>query len=145
MPPILPPTPSPVVKPKRLPSPISRPVKPHVLRPRPTPTPRPIPPPPPVELSYYNCAALERLWISVGGNPSRAFMAAEIAMAESGGNPRAVSPTDDFGLWQINGSHGSMATLDPIGNARSAVSISANGTNWYPWTTYTSGAYYGRC
>ena len=68
-----------------------------------------------------------------------------IIMNESGGNPNAISPTDDFGLWQINGSHGSMATLNPAGNARSAVSISDNGRNWGPWTTYTSGAYRGKC
>ncbi len=70
-------------------------------------------------------------------------MAAEIAMAESGGNPNAISPTNDFGLWQINGSNGSLATLNPSANAHSAVVLSDNGTNWRPWTTYTSGAYCG--
>lgn len=93
----------------------------------------------------YSCAALESLWESVGGNSGSAFIAAEIAMAESGGNPRAISPTDDFGLWQINGSHGSLATLDPVGNARAAVIVSGNGSNWNPWTTYRTGAYIGRC
>ena len=48
-------------------------------------------------------------------------MAAEIAMAESGGNPNAISPTDDFGLWQINASNGSLATLNPFQNAKSAI------------------------
>ena len=33
-------------------------------------------------------------------------MAAEIAMAESGGRQYALSPTNDYGYWQINGSHG---------------------------------------
>ncbi len=93
----------------------------------------------------YSCSALESLWEEAGGSSGTAFMAAEIAMAESGGNPNAVSPTDDFGLWQINGSHGSMATLDPLGNARAAVSISGGGSSWGAWTTYTSGAYSGRC
>jgi Lysozyme like domain len=93
----------------------------------------------------YSCSGLESLWEEAGGSSSHAFLAAEIAMAESGGNPNAVSPTDDFGLWQINGSHGSMATLNPLGNARSAVSISSNGRNWGPWTTFTSGAYAGKC
>lgn len=93
----------------------------------------------------YNCGALEALWISVGGNSGSAFIAAEIAMAESGGNPNAISPTDDFGLWQINGSHGSLATLNPVDNARAAVIVSGNGSNWSPWTTFTSGAYIGRC
>ena len=93
----------------------------------------------------YGCSALESLWEQAGGSSGTAFMAAEIATAESGGNPNAVSPTDDFGLWQINGSHGSMATLDPLGNARAAVSISNGGSSWGAWTTYTSGAYSGRC
>src|ERR1700744_573144 len=52
----------------------------------------------------YSCFALESLWEEAGGSSGTAFMAAEIATAESGGNPNAVSPTDDFGLWQINGS-----------------------------------------
>jgi len=72
-------------------------------------------------------------------------MAASIAMAESGGNPSAISPTNDYGLWQINGSHGALATLNPLGNAEAAVSISGNGGDWGAWTTYTSGAYSGRC
>ena len=94
---------------------------------------------------HYSCSALESLWEEAGGSSGTAFMAAEIATAESGGNPNAVSPTDDFGLWQINGSHGSMATLDPLGNAKAAISISNDGHSWGAWTTYTSGAYSGRC
>jgi LysM repeat protein len=93
----------------------------------------------------YSCSGLETLWEQAGGNARDAFMAAEIAMAESGGNPNAVSPTDDYGLWQINASNGSLATLNPYENARSAVILSDNGANWNPWTTYHSGAYYGRC
>jgi LysM repeat protein len=93
----------------------------------------------------YTCSGLEALWERAGGRSSQAFIAAEIAMAESGGNPWAHSPTNDFGLWQINGVHGSLATYDPLGNARAAVIISGNGHNWFPWTTYTSGAYRGRC
>jgi LysM repeat protein len=92
------------------------------------------------------CSGLEALWKEAGGSSSEAFMAAEIAMAESGGRQYAHSPTNDFGYWQINGSHGpALATYDPLGNARAAIRISSNGHNWYPWTTYTSGAYRGRC
>ena len=93
----------------------------------------------------YSCSALEQLWDSAGGNSADAFMAAEIAMAESGGDPNAISPTDDFGLWQINASNGSLATLDPYENARSAIILSDDGTNWDAWTTYTSGRYSGQC
>jgi len=91
------------------------------------------------------CSGLEQLWESAGGNPADAFMAAEIAMAESGGNQYALSPTDDYGYWQINASNGSLATYDAYGNARSAIILSDDGTNWNPWTTYRTGAYEGRC
>jgi len=91
------------------------------------------------------CSGLEQLWDAAGGNPSHAFMAAEIAMAESGGSQYAHSPTDDFGYWQINASNGALATYDALGNAKSAIILSGNGTNWSPWTTYTAGLYAGRC
>jgi LysM repeat protein len=91
------------------------------------------------------CSGLEQLWEQAGGNPADAVMAAEIAMAESGGNQYALSPTDDYGYWQINASNGALATFNAYGNARAAVILSGNGTNWSPWTTYTSGAYAGRC
>ncbi|HEY0935782.1 MAG TPA: LysM peptidoglycan-binding domain-containing protein [Trebonia sp.] len=93
----------------------------------------------------YTCSGLERIWEEAGGSSAHAFMAAEIAKAESGGNPNAISPTDDFGLWQINGSNGALATLNVLGNARSAIILSDNGSNWNAWTTYHSGAYSGRC
>jgi LysM repeat protein len=91
------------------------------------------------------CSGLEQLWDAAGGNPSHAFMAAEIAMAESGGSQYALSPTDDFGYWQINASNGSLATYNALGNAKSAIILSDDGTNWSPWTTYTAGLYVGRC
>jgi len=93
-----------------------------------------------------SCSGLEALWKSAGGAPGEAFMAAEIAMAESGGNQYALSPTDDYGYWQINASHGpAEATFNAYGNARAAIAISSDGTNWSPWTTYVTGAYAGRC
>ena len=92
------------------------------------------------------CSGLEALWEAAGGSHGEAFIAAEIAMAESGGRQYALSPTNDYGYWQINGSHGpAEATFNPTGNARAAIAISSNGTNWYPWTTYVTGAYRGRC
>lgn len=93
----------------------------------------------------YSCSSLEQLWEQAGGSAGEAVMAAEIAMAESGGNPNAISPTDDFGLWQINASNGALATLDPFQNAKSAVALSDDGANWGPWTTFTSGTYSGKC
>jgi LysM repeat protein len=93
-----------------------------------------------------SCSGLEALWKAAGGAPGSAFIAAEIAKAESGGRQYAHSPTNDFGYWQINGVHGPrMATYDPIGNAKAAIAISSNGHNWRAWTTYVTGAYHGRC
>jgi LysM repeat protein len=92
-----------------------------------------------------SCSGLEELWEDAGGSAGEAVMAASIAMAESDGNQYALSPTDDYGYWQINASHGALATYNPLGNAKAAVEISSNGEDWTPWTTYTSGAYYGRC
>lgn len=91
------------------------------------------------------CSGLERLWDSAGGNPGKAFIAAEIAMAESSGEQYATGPAGERGYWQINPDHGYLSTYNPYGNAKAAVIISGNGTDWTPWTTYTSGAYLGRC
>jgi LysM repeat protein len=91
------------------------------------------------------CSGLEQLWDAAGGNQADAFMAAEIAMAESGGNQYALSPTDDYGYWQINASNGALATFNAYGNARSAIILSDDGTNWDAWTTYTEGRYVGKC
>ena len=92
-----------------------------------------------------SCSGLEQLWNAAGGNPADAFMAAEIAEAESGGNQYALSPTDDYGYWQINASNGALATFNAYGNARSAIILSDDGSNWNAWTTYHPGAYEGRC
>jgi len=98
-----------------------------------------------VPTGTLTCAGLERLWEDAGGNPAHAFMAAEIAMAESGGQQYALSPTNDYGYWQINSAHGALATFNALGNARSAIILSHNGANWSPWTTYTLRLYVGRC
>jgi hypothetical protein len=92
-----------------------------------------------------SCSGLESLWRSAGGAYGSAFIAAEIAEAESGGNQYATGPVGERGYWQINPDHGSLSTYDPYGNARAAVILSDDGVNWTPWTTYTSGAYIGRC
>jgi hypothetical protein len=92
-----------------------------------------------------SCTGLERLWESAGGAPGEAFMAAEIAMAESGGRQYATGSVGERGYWQINPIHGALSTYDAWGNARAAVIISQDGTNWTPWTTYLTGAYRGQC
>lgn len=84
-------------------------------------------------------------------------VAVAVALAESGGDPRAhngVPPDDSFGLWQINmigqlgvarraqlGISTNEALYDPETNARAAYGIASGGTNFKPWTTYTGGRY----
>jgi len=92
-----------------------------------------------------SCAGLEELWEEAGGSPAEAVMAASIAMAESSGQQFATGTVGERGYWQINPNHGALSTYDPLGNAKAAVIISDDGTNWTPWTTFTSGAYIGRC
>jgi hypothetical protein len=97
-------------------------------------------------LGTLSCAGLEDLWDDAGGAHWAAFMAAEIAEAESGGRQYALSPTDDLGYWQIHGTWGpELSTYNAYGNARAAIYISRDGTDWWPWTTYQTGAYRGRC
>lgn len=92
-----------------------------------------------------SCSGLEELWEDAGGSHAEAFMAAEIAMAESSGRQFATGPFGERGYWQINPNHGSLSTYDPLGNAKAAIVISDNGANWHPWTTFLTGAYRGRC
>jgi len=96
-----------------------------------------------------DCSQLEALWESAGGSPRAAFLAAEIAEAESSGQQYATNGnsdgTTDRGYWQINSSHGSLSTFGAHANARAAVLISRDGTDWTPWTTYQTGAYAGKC
>lgn len=85
---------------------------------------------------------LADLWVSQGGNPRQATMAAAVAIRESGGRPRARNLSrieDSRGLWQINTrAHLQWAVRDlynPRVNAQAAIAISSDGSNWGPWTT----------
>lgn len=76
-----------------------------------------------------------------------------ICMAESRGIASKdnaglnANGTVDYGLMQINSIHADMVggdltkLLDPATNIRVAYSLSRGGTDWTPWTTYTSGKY----
>jgi len=111
-------------------------------------------------VASYSFADLEQAWITAGGDPSKANIAAAIAMAESGGNPRSGElnnnpATGDYsvGPWQVNyfGSLGgprtsqfgpsSLLESNLVADARAAVAISNNGQDFTPWTTYTHGTY----
>jgi hypothetical protein len=105
------------------------------------PAPAPVTPTPvstyssPPALGYYSAAQIGALWLTEGGSAEAEGAAECIAEHESGGNPNAISPTDDRGLWQINGSWGALSTVNPAENARAAIMISHDGTSWSPWTT----------
>lgn len=92
-------------------------------------------------------AQIANVWVSNGGKSDKATVAiaVAVALAESGGDPNNTNHnTDgstDRGLWQINSVHGAQSTYDLNANAKAAVAISGNGSNWGPWTTYTSGRY----
>lgn len=92
---------------------------------------------------------------NAGLTEARARTAAAIAMAESGGNEKAEvhdSDDDSYGLWQIN-YKGSLKVartaqfgpgsglLNGAKNAQAMSTISHQGQNFTPWTTYTSGKY----
>lgn len=102
-------------------------------------------------MARYTYQQLKDLWTQAGGNPVFADMAAAVALAESGGDPNSTNVNQggsapgsvDRGLWQINSQyHPAESTYDPMANARGAVTISQNGTNWRPWCTAWSD---GRC
>lgn len=84
---------------------------------------------------------LSDVWIRRGGDRGKVVFAVAVAMAESGGETDIVSPSWDFGLWQINQVHEHDAGIDwtrifdPQVNAGAAIDISFNGTNWAPWAT----------
>jgi hypothetical protein len=111
---------------------VQAPAKPAVVTPPPS---TPPPAPPPVyhaSAGMYSYAGLEQIWEANGGSPATAATAACIAEHESGGRPDAISPTADYGLWQI---HDDPAALAPNVSAAVAVRMSGDGTNWGPWTT----------
>jgi hypothetical protein len=80
-------------------------------------------------------------WERNGGGPATVVDAVAVALAESGGRTDAISPSGDYGLWQINrihfGTYGIDARnwSDPNVNAAAAAGISSSGYNWAAWCT----------
>jgi hypothetical protein len=84
-------------------------------------------------------------------------LAAAVAMPESGGNTTAhnpLPPDDSYGLWQINmrgelgpqrrkalGITSNVQLYDPATNARAMMLVSHGGTDFTPWSGFTSGEY----
>lgn len=92
-------------------------------------------------MTYLTIPKIANRWINNGGSRLHVVVAVSVSLAESGGNTHAVSPSDDWGLWQINAANfgwlGVTAAdmLDGNKNARVAIRMSGNGTNWGPWCT----------
>lgn len=80
---------------------------------------------------------VENLWIQAGGNPQSAAMAAAVADASSALNPDATQQNPDGtwsrGLWQISSANGALSSTDPKSNARAAILMSNNGSDWSQW------------
>jgi hypothetical protein len=81
----------------------------------------------------YSEAGLARLWVAAGGSGGTAWHAACIAEHESSGRTWVVSPTNDWGLWQIH--DGGYSMLNAFANAQRAISMSSNGRDWSQWST----------
>lgn len=75
----------------------------------------------------------------LGANP--VVPAVAIALAESGGNTLAISPSHDYGLWQINAIHFGDGIITQTNWSQEAIqvaemwSLSGGGHNWAAWCT----------
>jgi hypothetical protein len=97
---------------------------------------------------------------AAGLTAAQAVVATAIALAESSGDDAALGDTNlvtstwgpSYGAWQVRtlraetgtGQDRDLAALQSGGLARQAramVDISGGGTNWSPWSVYSSGAY----
>jgi hypothetical protein len=85
---------------------------------------------------------IEKIWISNGGNPGTAFVAANVAMAESSGSETVTSGNPDggtnVGLWQLDtkgvGAGYTVGQLqNPNLNAQLTIMATNNGVSWTQW------------
>ncbi|GEM_PF-3428448 len=80
------------------------------------------------------CQAYDALFQQYDWNVA---IAEAICQAESGGNPSAISPTNDYGLMQLH----NLAVFDPAQNIAMAY-IKYQVQGWRAWTTYNTGSYH---
>lgn len=95
-------------------------------------------------MAIWSFGQIIGLWRAAGGPAGSEEVAAAVAIAESSGNDFAISPTADYGLWQINanvwfGRAGDCGIgwgnwYQPSVNACAAVHISG-GHNFGAWCT----------
>jgi Lysozyme like domain len=103
---------------------------------------------------------LETLWVLNGGSEVSADTAAAIAQAESGARTDAILntaypnrpnyhppakgnlPEFSVGLWQINiyahKQYTEAAMLTEAGNVQAALALSVEGSDFHPWSTFTT-------
>ncbi len=97
-------------------------------------------------MTVLSAQQIRQLAVNAGFKGSSVDTITAIALAESSGNTQAFNRNDphggSFGLTQINGIHpDAQAAFDPQTALNKAYDISGGGTNFRPWSTYTSGAY----
>jgi len=74
-------------------------------------------------------------------NTYNTVYAVAICLAESGGSTTAISPSHDYGLWQINSIHFGDGIINannwsvPLVNAREMWKLSGGLQNWAAWCT----------
>jgi|SRR5215831_105495 len=103
-----------------------------------SPTTQPVPAPgKPTATKDLTYGQTENTWIQAGGNPQAAAMAAAVADASSGFDPSITRTNPDgtvsIGLWLIPKNGQPPGSTDPVANARAAIQLSGNGTDWSQW------------
>ena len=110
---------------------------------------------PSMPVSAHGAAGLAVAAVQAGFTGQGLRLAVAIGLAESGGNPTARGPnpptpgcpagSTDRGAWQLNNCYhpevSDACADDLVCAARETYRISAGGSDWREWTTYTSGAY----
>ncbi len=93
---------------------------------------------------------IARVAVVAGFKGQAAVTAVAVALAESSGNAKALSPPNrdgsrDRGLWQINNkAHPEISdaqAFTPGSAAKAAYAISSGGKNWKPWSVYNNRSY----
>jgi len=122
----------------------------------PLPDPAYVPPVPAGPGVVYTRAQMEQALQAAGVPEPAAHTGAAIGMAESGGRSDAVhlcpprcdpgqGPERSYGPWQLNliaHPRVTVACAEALGcAAQQTAAISGHGSNWTPWTTFTSGAW----
>jgi hypothetical protein len=104
----------------------------------------------PAPTGALDAAAVGALAYRAGFRGQDVNIAAAVARAESGWNPKATNQNGngsvDYGLMQINSIHEAILAdgnwADPADNMKMAFTIwSDAGNSWGPWVTYWSGSY----